>query len=218
MTEPVRTQEMLLELVNTLGILPFFKNRIPGWSLEEHIDPAVWFTGADGPWQWKGYLAASKSCIYSKLVRNGNAWISHALFPDLANYRRDGYDFEGRVEDGLVPYRDKLLMDYLDSHIPVLSRTARRSCGFAKGYEASLTRLEMQTFIINQDFVYDLTKDGKPYGWGNAFLTFPEKWLGEAYLEQTDGRTPEQSLSRICEHLHLAMPEIPADDFRRMLR
>ncbi|MBQ7488085.1 MAG: hypothetical protein IJT77_11390 [Clostridia bacterium] len=218
MTEPVRTREMLLELVNEMGILPFFKNSIPGWSLEEHIDPAVWFTSENGPWEWKGQLAANKSCVYSKLVRNGNAWVSLSLFPDLANYRRDGYDFEGRIEDGLVPYRDRLLMEYLESHIPVLSRVARRSCGFTKGYETSLTRLEMQTFVINQDFVYDLTKSGKPYGWGNAFLTFPEKWFGEDYLDKTDGRTPEESLTHICETLHRAMSDIQADDFRRMLK
>ena len=50
MFSPIRTQQMLLERVNQIGILPFFKNRIPGWSLEEQIDPPVWFTSQEGPW------------------------------------------------------------------------------------------------------------------------------------------------------------------------
>ena len=111
MSSLIRTQQMLLDLVDRIGILPFFKNRIPGWSLEEQIDPSVWFTNQEGPWEWKGHMAADKSCVYSKVVRNGNAWVSLDLFPDLANYRRDGYDYEGLREDGLIPYRDRLLMD-----------------------------------------------------------------------------------------------------------
>ena len=218
MISPIRTQQMLLDLVNQVGILPFFKNRIPGWSLEEHIDPSVWFTSQDGPWEWKGRMAADKSCVYSKVVRNGNAWVSLDLFPDLANYRRDGYDYEGLCEDGLIPYRDRLLMDYLLAHGPLLSKAARTGSGISKGYDTSLTRLEMQTLIINQNFVYSLDKNGRPYGWGNALLTTPELWFGEPFLEQTDGRTPAESLDFICSRLTEAMPEISADQFRQMLR
>ena len=218
MIETIHSRTQLLELVNRIGILPFFKNAVPGWSLEEHIAPGLWFTDQEGPWEWKGQMAAVKSCVYSKLVGSGNAWVSLSLFPDLCNYRRDGYDFEGRCEDGLVHYRDRMLMECLLSGAPMLSKDVRRKCGFTKGYDTSLTRLEMQTFIINQNFVYNLDKSGRPYGWGNAQLTTPELWFGEAFLDQTEARSPSESLTHICQCLHQALPEIDADAFRQILK
>ena len=47
----IRTKEDLMEAVRTFGIVPFFPNTIKGFSIKEHADPAVWFTGADGPWE-----------------------------------------------------------------------------------------------------------------------------------------------------------------------
>lgn len=139
-------------------------------------------------------------------------------FPDLANYRRDGYDFEGRCDDGLVPYKDKLLMAYLDDHDPVISKDAKRQCGFTKGYDTALTRLEMQTFITNRDFVYSRDKQGRPYGWGNALLTKPESWFGQELVDRAGERSPEESLDRLVAHLHGLMPDVSEDALRRELK
>ena len=207
----------LEELVNQIGILPFFRNRIPGWSLEEHIRPDVWFTSADGPWEWKGRLAKDKRNVYGRFIAGKNAWVSLDCFPDLANLRRDGYDFEGRCEDGLVPYREKLLMAWLEEHAPAVSKVARRECGFSKGFDTALTHLQMQTFIINQDFVYDLDRYGHAYGWGNALLTTPEKWFGAEYLDEAFRRKPEESLERLLERLQPWLSWADPGDLRRVL-
>ena len=218
MFETIHSKEELLNLVNRVGILPFFKNSIPGWSLEECIEPSLWFGDLEGPWEWKGQMAKEKTCVYSKLIKNGNAWVSLEWFPDLCNYRRNGYDFEGLCEDGLVRYRDKLLMQYLSTHTPILSKIAKRSWGLSIGYDAALTSLEMQTFVINQDFVYSIDKTGKPYGWGNALLTLPETYLGEEYVNQADRYSPQESFERLCQHLMSVLPGCDEAQLRKMLK
>lgn len=215
---PIRSREDLAQAVQTIGLLPLFSCSVPGWSVEELCDPSVWFTGAEGPWEWKGQLAAEKRCVYGRLLGRKNAFVSLDWFPDLANYRRDGYDFEGRCDDGLAPYKDKLLMAWLAGHDPALSRDAKRRCGFDKGFDTVLTRLEMQTYIINQDFVYSVDKQGKPYGWGNALLTTPEKWLGERTVNAAEDTPPARSLARILAHLQQLMPKADEKALLRELR
>lgn len=213
----IYTREELLYLVNRLGILPFFRNSIPGWSVEEQISPEIWFTEQEGPWEWKGQMARERDCVYGKFFQKKNAWVSLDLFPHLCNYRRNGYDFEGMCEDGLVPYRDMQLMNYLLSRLPMQSKDARRMGPVQKGYDASLTRLQMQTFLINQDFVYSLDKHGRPYGWGNALLTTPEHWLGQQIVDGA-GCSPDDSLRFMGAHLHGALPHIPEKAFIEALR
>lgn len=203
----IHKKDDLAAMIRQTGILPFFTNSVPGWSVEEHIDPAVWFTDREGPWEWKGQLASERTCVYGKFIRNKAAFISPEWFPDLANWRRDGYDWEGWVDDGMAPYKDRLLMQYLETHPYVLSKAAKRECGFSKGYDTVLTRLQMQTYVITADFQYSMTKDGKPYGWGNAVLDLPERWLGDLMLK----RKPRESFERMVKHLTAVLPE--ADEF-----
>ncbi len=205
-------------MIREVGLLPFFTNPVSGWSVEEHIDPTVWFTDRDGPWEWKGSLAAEKSCIYGKFIRNKAAFISPEWFADLANWRRDGYDWEGILDNGMAPYKDQLLMVYLESHPHVLSKYAKKECGFNKGYDTVLTRLQMQTFVLTSDFRYSLTKQGIPYGWGNAVINITDRWLGTEMLSVPENRKPEESFERIMTHLMKVMPDADETALRKELR
>ena len=41
----------LIATVEQYGFLPFFRNEIPGFSVEELCPPELWFADdADGPW------------------------------------------------------------------------------------------------------------------------------------------------------------------------
>ena len=102
----IRTIDDLENAVKELGILPFFMNSIRGFSIDEHVDPGIWFTGEDGPWEWKGPVINELGCAYGKFFEKKAAYISPAWFLHFANYRRDGYDFDARVEDGLVYHGD----------------------------------------------------------------------------------------------------------------
>ena len=37
----IRTIEDLENAVTELGFLPFFENSLPGFSIEEHVDPGI---------------------------------------------------------------------------------------------------------------------------------------------------------------------------------
>ena len=214
----IRTCGDLERMIREVGVVPFFRNKVTGWSVEEHIDRAVWFTDQDGPWEWKGPLAFEKKCAYGKLIRNKTAFVSLEWFPDLANWRREGYGFDARVDEGLAPYRDRLLMDWLSAHPCSLSSEAKRGCGFTEGYDAVLTRLEMQTYVLNADFRYSIDRHGRPYGWGSAVLCPTDDWLDEAQRAAPEGRSPAESFERLFGHLRALMPEADEETLRRELK
>ena len=205
-------------LIHRMGILPFFESGVPGWSLKERVDPCVWFTDREGPWEWKGPLAAEKICAYGKFIRGKAAFVSLPWFAELANYRRDAMDFEERGEAGLVSRQERLLMRYVAEHPGELSKYARRECGFTEGYDGVLTRLQMQTYLIDQDFRYSIDRHGRPYGWGNAALIRPEDWLGEDFLGEATQREPEESFERVVEHLMRMLPGADERALRRALK
>ena len=48
----------LIAAVEQYGFLPFFRNEIHGFSIEELCPPELWFADdVDGPWEWKGPAA-----------------------------------------------------------------------------------------------------------------------------------------------------------------
>ena len=216
--DPIRSKEDLAERIRAYGFLPFFRNGVLGWSVAEQIDPARWFTDEEGPWEWKGPLASERVCVYGKFLRGKAAFVDPEAFADLANARRGGRDWEGMEDEGLAPYNDRLLMRYLAAHPYALSPRAKRECGFTKGYDTVLTRLQMQTWVVTADFVYSRDAHGVPYGWGNAVIDLAERWLGDETLSVPDGRTPEESFERVVGRILRAMPNADEKAVRRELR
>ena len=103
----IGSEQELVTLIETVGFVPFFENEIAGFSLEEHIAPGCWYyDGDDGfwpAWEWKGPVIREARCAYGKFLRGKAMYISAKMFPDFANYRRDGYDFDARFDDGPGP-------------------------------------------------------------------------------------------------------------------
>ena len=86
----------LIKAINKYGFLPFFRNSIEGFSIEEHIAPEHWYYSDSGQWdawEWKGPVIQKTGCAYGKFFEHKVVYISKVWFPDFANYRRDGYDF-----------------------------------------------------------------------------------------------------------------------------
>ena len=100
----LHSPEDLLELVQEIGFMPLFSNEIPGFSVEEHTPAADWWTDdpASDPWAWRQVLASNEFIAYGKFFDRKAGFVSKDWFPDFANYRRDGYDYEGLYEDGLM--------------------------------------------------------------------------------------------------------------------
>ena len=226
----VQTKQDLEDAIGEYGIVPYFRCSIPGFSLEEHCPPRVLFSdGEEDTWAWKGPVIRETGCAYGKFFEKKAAYVSRELFPDLANYRRDGYDFDARYDDGLARFQDKQLYDLLEERAPVLSKELRLAGGYAysgrgqsaegrKGFDASIARLQEQCYVIISDFVYTLDKQGRPRGWGVAEYTTPERFWGERFRERVYAREPEESRARLLEHLARLFPQAGEAALTRFLR
>ena len=219
----IRSAEDVIQLVEEVGFLPFFANHIPGFSAEECCPRELWFAdGVDGPWEWKGPIARSGQCIYGKFFGNKAGFISREWLPDFANFRRDGYDYDARYDDGLVFYKDKAVFDAVSEHGELLSKDLKDLCNYRKGgnkgFDTVITRLQMQTYICIADFVYMQDKFGKPYGWGVAKYSTPEAQFGYDFTTSAYHRTPEESKARIIAHLKTVLPEADTEQLSKLIK
>ncbi|MBQ1846687.1 MAG: hypothetical protein II135_01670 [Clostridia bacterium] len=205
----------------TYGFVPLFKNSIPGFSVAEHVHPRAWFTDGPGVWEWKGPVIRETGCAYGKFFENKAVFIRADLFTDFANYRRDGYDFDARFDDGLASYREKDLYDLLDKSAPVLSRKLRADGCYGKGgktgFETLITKLQAQCYALISDFVYDKDKNGKPYGWGVGEYSTPEKFFGPSFRDNVYKRKPKESYELVFDHLKELLPDASDKAIKKIL-
>ena len=219
----VRNAIELENLVQKIGFLPFFAHSIPRFSVEEFTPSRYWFVdGVEGPWEWRMELARRGVVAYGKLFSKKAGLASREWYPDLANYRRNGYDFDARCEDGLASQKEKLVMDVLLQNGPTLSKDLKQLAGFGrnglKGFDTVITNLQMQTYVTVHSFEYARDKYGRPYGWGVARYAVTEDVLGEAVTQGAYSRKPEESKARILHHLGLLCPEAFDDELERLIR
>lgn len=207
----IHSPEDVIRLVEEVGFLPFFPNPIPGFSLEECCPRELWFQdGVEGPWEWKGPIIRSGRCLYGKFFRGKAGYVSREWIPDFVNYRRDGYDFDARYDDGLASRREKELFDTVAEHGAILSKELKALCNYRKGantgFDTLITRLQMQTYLTIADFVYPRDRSGKTYGWGVAKYAAPEALYGYEFITSAYHREPEDSKERILAHLRGLFP------------
>jgi len=217
----IESRQDLMAVIQELGFLPFFANEIEGFSIEEHVPDEIWFTDLEGPWDWKGPVISEGDCVYGKFFHKKAGFISNKWFYDFANYRRDGYDFDARFEDGLATYDEQYLYNIIASRHSVLSKDAKVIGGYVKprekgkdswqprkGFDTNITKLQMKCYVITSDFVYETDKNGNPYGWGIARYATPEMYLGKKFENNVYKRSPEASKKRILKHLRSIMPDV----------
>ncbi len=202
----IQSCEQMEEFILEMGFVPLFKNHIYGFSIEEHCDPRLWFSDKEeGPWEWKGPIARNKKCIYGKFFNQKAGFISLDWAKDFINYRRDGYDFDARFDDGLSTYGDKEIYECIEKYKQILSKGVKRKCNYGsdgkKGFDTIITRLQMQTYIIVSDFEYEISKKGEQYGWGVAKYSTPEVILGKKFVHDAYRRNSEKSKERILTYL-----------------
>ena len=226
----VRSRQDLVDAIETFGIIPYFATSVPGFSLEEHCSPSVlWSDDDNNTWEWKGPVIRESHCAYGKFFEKKAAYVSSDWFLDLANYRRDGYDFDARYDDGLAKYSDKELFEMIDRKAPVLSKELRTDGGYAysgrwqkvegkKGFDTSLARLQELCYVTTTDFVYTTDRSGRKRGWGVAQYSTPEKWFGAPFTEKVYQRSPAESHDRLLEHLISLFPSVPEKKLSKFLK
>ncbi|MBR5267864.1 MAG: hypothetical protein IKU20_06710 [Lachnospiraceae bacterium] len=208
----IRSAQELINYVNEVGFLPLFKNEIDGFSVEEHTWPQGWWSGdpEQDPWEWREEIARSGKVAYGKFFDKKAGFISLEWLPHFANYRRDGYDFDARYEDGLASFRSKRIMDQFLEHEELYSNELKELAGFGKGGEKNfpgiVTDLQMQTYLTVKDFRQRKNKKGQQYGWSIAIYAMPEQIWGYELVTMAYKEKPEGSKERIKSRVKEVFP------------
>lgn len=202
----IHSAEELEALIHKIGFLPFFANPVHGFSLEEMVDARYWFPeSGDGVWEWKSPVIQKADCAYGKFFKGRAGFISREWYPDFANFRRDGYDFDALYDDGLARHADKTVYDIIDQRKSLLSTELKRIGNFGKGgnkgFDSIITRLQMQGYVVVGAFEYKTDQFGNRYGWGVARYETSEYRFGNNFRNKVYRRTPEESRERMLNHL-----------------
>ena len=229
----IRTWQELVNWIEEVGFLPLFANEVAGFSAEEHVSPEYWWTGVreEDPWEWREIIAADHRVAYGKFFDKKAGFISTGWLPYFVNYRRRGYDFDARWEDGLANRREKKIMDILtgtdeDGEITfpadeILSTDLKRQAGFGKGgeknYPGIVTGLQMQTYLVITDFHRRTNKRGEEYGMPVSVMLPPEAIWGYEAVTSAYNETPVQSWERIFERVQELYPDADEESILRLI-
>ena len=220
MRQVIRNCAELIELISQIGFLPLLDSGIKGFSAEEMVDEECRYIvfpdgGWDWPlWKWKGQLVTDMPCLYGKFFNKKAGFISKAWWPDFCNYRRSKYPYP---KDETI---DGAILDTLRQEGSLITRELRALCGFnGKGmrskFDGYITRLQMATYIVTEDFVYPHDKHGKEYGWGWSLLNTPEALYGKEACSCS--RSPEESLQRLISQFKKILPEATEGQILRLV-
>ncbi|MCR5484572.1 MAG: hypothetical protein K6F09_03160 [Clostridiales bacterium] len=218
----IRSVKELSDLVNEIGFLPFFSNQICGFSLEDIVDRRYWFPASgDGVWEWKTPVIETADCAYGKFFKGKAGFISREMYPDFANYRRDGYDFDALYDEGLARRTDKAVFDVIYEEGSVSSKELKYRGNFRKGgntgFDGIVTRLQMQGYILVRAFDYQRDKFGNEYGWGLARYETPEKRFGDHFTDNVYKRQPGESFELISERLSRSL-KIGIEEVKKFIK
>ena len=86
----ITSQTALEEAAVYFGILPFFRNNIKGFSVEEMTPPMLIFGGNEyeGCWEWKGPVIRNRTTAYGKFFRHKAGFVSREILPFFLKSRR----------------------------------------------------------------------------------------------------------------------------------
>lgn len=111
-TSPLRSAADLEDRVRQIGFLPYFRNRIPGLSVEE-MTPSNILWDENGPWEWKGDIARGMTSAYGKFFHGKAGYVSREWLADFTNYRRWCAPLENAIPDSLGNNVDAIILDIL---------------------------------------------------------------------------------------------------------
>lgn len=234
----IERQEQLEELIREYGFVPFFKNCIEGFSIEEMTPPELLFGDdvSDGPWQWKGPIIGQWESAYGKFFRGKAGYVSLKWLPDFMNWRRSVYPIEDYDSDS------RHILEVLVAGESMLSKQLKTASGFTlsrkrhlinaenpdesirierngMAFDGLIGHLQMGTYVSIADFEYLVSRKGEKYGWGVARYCTPEAMYPDLFPinEHVGGRTPAESRERIITHLCNLMPDAERYRLERLI-
>ncbi len=133
--------------IRQVGIIPFTRSGVPGWSIEELTAPGCWFMDEDaegvlGPWDWKIEVIAEGDIAYGKFIRNKAAFATAEWYRHLMNWRRSQAKY--RIALG-EPYPGNTQMDQLYKLFSPTLLSAIKEMGCVEGSDIRKIMTERST-------------------------------------------------------------------------
>ena len=225
----VVSAETMYRTICELGIVPFFENPIPGFSIEEMTPQEHWFDGDDivrTPWDWKIEAVQSGEIAYGKFLWGGKAaFATTEWYRELMNWRRSLPKYQ-------PDEAQQRILDFLAENGTVSIRQVRELLGVKKGpADAQITRLMMQCRVVTGDITRVYRGEDLHYnGWQVSSFCTPEA-LFELTPDPLPGppgfpfeafslhvnHPPEESLRRLTAHIREIVPEAEEKSVLKML-
>ena len=215
-------------------MLPYFRNKIPGFSVEENVPESILWDINNGPWEWKGSVIRNMNVAYGKFFNKKAGYISLEYLPDFINYRRfvsKLYTDDIEVYKEIVKHESlstkelKAILGYSNKrsvhrspnpfkNMPELTATHKENSKTESRMESALTRLLMSGHIVIADFEYNYDRQGNQYGWGIARYTTPEA----LYEIKPAKCSPETSLKELFINLYKEFPDADPNLILKILK
>lgn len=201
MTPFINSPESMEQAIRELGIVPFFSNRIPGYSIQEMTVPGCWFGGDGdplGPWDWKIECLHCGDIAYGKYLCGGKAaFATVKWYKELMNVRRSSStpDAQG-----------KAIMDFVNQFGSIGIKEVRGLLGIKKSAaDAAVTRLQQQCRLVTGDITRIYRGQFLTYnGWQVSSFCDPADYFMDYSLDC--GRSPKESRELIIKHLEEVLP------------
>lgn len=224
----IHSPETMYNAVEAVGILPFFRCGIDGFSVEDMLKGRIWdFEETLGPWDWKIDLVQSGDIAYGKFIYSGkSAFLTREWFIHLMNYRR-----------GLPKYRPKEgelgfnILSYLDEKGSLQVSDIRKKFDLKKAKaDSTMARIQMGTYALIGDIERVYKGPQLRYeGWQRVSYCRPEVFFDEddsllpPFLRKSGrkgldpGCTPEESYSTLKDRIHELCPWATEKEVARLL-
>ena len=216
----IKSADELIEHIEKVGFLPLFRNEISDFSVEERTVAEHWWSGDKqrDPWEWRGEIARSGKVAYGKFFHRKACYISLEWMPHFVNFRREGYDFDSRRDEGLAPHKHSRIMSCFEEADELYSNELKAKAGAEKSFEQALSELQMQTYLTVRDFRQRLNKKGQPYGWAIGVYATPEALWGYDFVTSAYCEEPGESLRKLTEHIKSLHPELTDKEIIKALK
>lgn len=208
------------DLILEYGIIAFFENPVPGFSVEDHTSADNWFHDDFlGPWDWKIECVQSGDIAYGKFLWGGKAaFASVEVYRELMNWRRSRLSPSSAEQQVLSLMQEQGSISIAD---------IRKLLGVKKSAaDAVMTKLQYQARVVTGDIQRVYRGADLHYnGWQRSSFCAPE-----ALFEDLDfpfpgfkprslqsSLTPEESLAFVKDVIRQHTGDLPEKILNKML-
>lgn len=227
----VTSAEAMLDTIREMGIIPFFENPIPGYSIEEMTPRENWFDTQENlsftPWDWKIPCVQSGDIAYGKFLWGGKAaFATVEWYRELRNYRQAQAKYQPDAAQ-------QQILEYLGQYGSIGIKEVRGLLGVKKGpADAQITRLMMQCRVITGDITRVYRGPDLHYnGWQVSSFCTPEALFdntvplaglpaGFPFADEMSlpvQHSPAESLRRLQDHIRSIVPYATDAQILKML-